>query len=645
MSDPSTEPPASAASPPLSPPSATPASAPASASNAAATTTSAAGTGARPAPARKGSRVGLVLLLLILLVPLGLCAPLCLFSGPPRVPAGTVLELDLEAPLDESGAAGPIPFVPAEGRSLLDVLLALEKARTDPHVKGLVARVGSGQSLATVQELREALAAFRASGKPAVAWAESFGEMTPGVSGYVLATAFDEIWLQPSGDVGLSGLFGEAMFLRGALDKLGVEPQMSGRKEYKNAVNQYTETTFTPPHKASMEALLQSLTAQIVDDLATSRPKLGDKAAVKALLEGGPLSAQQALDQGLVDKLGYKDEVLASLEARFGDDSHLLWLHRYGERAGLAHADEGPGDVVALIVAKGTVTRGRNRIDPLSGGESFGSDTIATAIRQAAGDDDVKVILLRVDSPGGSYVASDTIWRAVEQAKATGKKVVASMGDLAASGGYFVSMGADTVVASRATVTGSIGVFAGKLVTAGLWDKLGVSFEAVAASPAVDPSFFSNDVAYSPAARRHLEQMLDRIYLDFTTKAAAGRKMSWERLEPLAHGRIWTGADAKEQGLVDETGGFLRALEAARALGGIAPDAPLRLRRFPEEKPPLEQLLAALQGETGDNSEDVDSASVVVHSPAVARAARTFADLAGAVDAAVLEAPAWSIAP
>lgn len=587
--------------------------------------------------------------MLLLLLPLGLCAPFCLFAGPPSVEPGTVLEIDLEVPLDEVGTGGPVPFLPAEGRTLMDVLLALEKAKTDPHVKGLVARVGSGQSLATVQELREALASFRASGKPAIAWAESFGEMSPGVSGYVLATAFDEIWLQPSGDVGLSGLFGETVFMRGALDKLGIEPQMSGRKEYKNAVNQFTETTFTPAHKEAMERLLQSYTEQIVDDLVASRPKLGDEAAVRALLEGGPLSAKQALEKGLVDKLGYKDEVTASVKERLGgrdvgNDVHRLWVHRYGERAGLAYEDKGPGDVVALIVAKGTVTRGKNSVDPLSGGQSFGSDTISAAIRQAAADDDVKVILLRVDSPGGSYVASDTVWRAVEQAKAKGKKVVASMGDLAASGGYFVSMGADRVVAERATLTGSIGVYAGKLVTAGLWEKLGVGFEAVAASPDVDPSYFSNDVGYSPAARKHLEETLDRIYLDFTTKAAAGRKLPYEQLEPLAHGRVWTGADAKERGLVDDTGGFLRAVEVARELAGIAKDAPLRLRRFPEEKPPLAQLMAALQGEPGENSDDVQSASVV-KSPAVARAASTFAELAGAMDAAVLQTPAWRIAP
>jgi protease-4 len=593
---------------------------------------------APPAPAKK-SRAGLWLLLVVVLLPVAMCTPLCFISGKPSVTAKTILEIDLEDALDESGADGPIPFLPNEGKTLLDVLRGLEKAKSDPNVVGLVARVGSGQSLSTVQELREALAAFRASGKPAIAYSEGFGEMSPGVSGYVLATAFDEIWLQPSGDVGLTGLFGEAMFMRGALDKLGVVPEVSGRKEYKNAVNQYTETTFTPAHREAMEALLKSLEDQIVDDLAASRPKLGDKSAVRALLEGGPLSAQEALEKGLVDKLGYKDEVIAALEQRFGKDAKRLWVQRYVERAGKAYDDEGPGSVVALIVAKGTVTRGHNSVDPLGGGESFGSDTIAAAVRAAADDDEVKVILLRVDSPGGSYVASDTIWRAIQQAKAKGKKVVASMGDLAASGGYFVSMGADRIVADRATITGSIGVFAGKLVTAGAWEKIGVNYESVQASPDVDPSFFSNDVPYSERAKKHLEATLDRIYLDFTSKAAQGRNMKLDVLEPLAHGRIWTGSDAKERGLVDDNGGFLRAVEVAREVGGIGASDALRLRPFPREKRPLQQAIAALRGEPGENSDDVEAMTPSIDSPAAKAALRAAGDLQAAVDGAVLKLP------
>lgn len=610
------------------------------------------------APPKKASRAGLIGFIIVVLVPLAMCAPLCLMQAPEGVDDVTLLELDLEQPLDEMGLDGaPVPFLPSQGATLMDVLRAIEKAKTDPKVKGLVARVGTGNSLSTIQELREALASFKASGKLTIAYSEGFGEMAPGVGGYTMATAFDEIWLQPSGDVMLTGLFGEGAFFRGALDKAGVEAQISGRKEYKNAVNQYTETTFTGPHREAMERLLTSYEEQIVDDIAASRgAKLaggngGDaKAAARALLLGGPLSSKEALEKGLVDHLGYKDEVFAAAKERVKgagsvDDVKLLWVQRYGERAGYAWADEGTAPVVALVVAKGAVTRGKNGFDPLSGSQSFGSDTTSAAIRAAAGDDDVKVILLRVDSPGGSYVASDTIHRAIEQAKAKGKKVVVSMGDLAASGGYFVAMNADTVVASRATITGSIGVFAGKFVTTGLFEKVGVTFEPISSSSLVDPSLYSNDMPYSEGAQKHLDAMLDRIYLDFTTKAAAGRKMPYEKLEPLAHGRVWTGADAKERGLVDELGGFVHAVRIAATAAG-ATDGNVRLRSFPRAKEPFEEVLAALRGEPGENSDDVSGASTMqLRSPALG-AVRALAGVAAEeLDGAVLRARVPRVMP
>lgn len=615
------------------------------------------------APPKKASRAGLIALVVVVLVPIAMCAPLCLMQSPKGVDDVTLLEIDLEQALDEVGQDGtPIPFLPPQGATLMDVLRAIEKAKTDPKVKGIVARVGTGNSLSTIQELREALASFKESGKITVAYSEGFGEMAPGVGGYTMATAFDEIWLQPSGDLMLTGLFGEGAFFRGALDKAGVEPQISGRKEYKNAVNQFTETTFTPPHREAMERLLTSYEEQLVDDIAASRGTKvagangangsGDaKSAVRALLLGGPLSSKEALEKGLIDHVGYKDEVLAATRERVkgtgkADDVKLLWVQRYGDRAGLAWADEGAAPVVALVVAKGAVTRGKNGFDPLSGSQSFGSDNTCAAIRAAAADDDVKVILLRVDSPGGSYVASDTIHRAIEQAKGKGKKVVVSMGDLAASGGYFVSMNADTIVASRATITGSIGVFAGKFVTTGLWEKVGVTFEPITSSSPVDPSLYSNDMPYSEGAQKHLDAMLDRIYLDFTTKAAAGRKMPYEKLEPLAHGRVWTGADAKERGLVDELGGFLVAVKASAKAAG-ATDGTVRLRAFPRAKEPFEEILAAVRGESGDNSDDVSGASArtQLRSPAI-DAVRALAGVASdELDGAVLRARVPQVMP
>ena len=590
-----------------------------------------------PRPARdKRSRAGLIVLLLLLLFPLALCAPLCFVSMPAQVSSGTVLELDLEQPLDEGGA--PAAILGGQGRTVLDALLALRAAAHDDDVVALIARVGgSGPGLATSQELREAIAEFRAAGKPAIAFAESFGEMSPGTSGYSLATAFDEIWLQPSGELNLTRAAGEAMFLRGAFDKAGIEPQISQRKEFKNAANQYMETGLTDAHREAMTALLQSLERQIIDDIAQGRPKLGGAERVALLLAGGPLSAQAALETGLVDQLGYKDEVTAALQKRLVQSGALqgdarprfLWLHKYAERASLP-TNAGVGKAVALIVAHGPVVRGRSSVDPLSGESSFGSDTVSAALRAATEDEDVAAILLRVDSPGGSYVASDTIWREVGRARQSGKPVIVSMGDLAASGGYFVAMGADRVFASRATLTGSIGVFGGKVVTAGMWDKTGIAFETVTSHSEVDPSFFSTDMPYSERARAWLDGELDRIYGDFTRKAAEGRKMPLEKLEPLAHGRVWSGADAKERGLVDELGGFLGALDAAVAAGKLDPDK-LVLREYPRRRPPLEQILAALSGNDGENSEDVESVAV---DPSAARGVRELAAVAAQLSGA-----------
>jgi protease-4 len=240
-----------------------------------------------------------------------------------------------------------------------------------------------------------------------------------------------------------------------------------------------------------------------------------------------------------------------------------------------------------------------------------------------------------VDSPGGSYVASDTIWRAVQLARQRGKPVVASMGDMAASGGYFVSMGADRIVAAPGTLTGSIGVYAGKYVSAAMWEKAGVNFELIGADSGVDASFYSTDVPYSDAARAALERELDRIYADFVQKAADGRKMPFDRLEPLAHGRVWTGRQAKERGLVDDTGGFMQALAAVRELAHI--DGPLRLVSVPAKKDPIAEVLAAIAGDDGESSEDVGHAAQLRAPRALAAAASAAARMP--TEAHVLSAP------
>lgn len=562
-----------------------------------------------PAPKQK-RRWGLGLLLLLLL-PVGLCTPLCVVAarGETAVPDVVVLELDLEAAVIEGRAAGSLLGGSGGRASSRDIVFALETAAADPRVKALYARIGgAGHGLATAMEVRDAVIAFKKSGKKTVAFSESFGELSPGTGGYFIATAFDEIWLQPAGAVSLSPLSGEAMFARDGLAKLGVEPAFAARKEYKNAVNTFTEQGLTAAHKEAMSTLLTSAQQVMVEAMARDRAVLGDAAAVTALLGNGPHTDDQALRLHLVDKLGYRDEALASVKAHAGggDDVKRLWLQKYLDREGSAYDDDldGTGPVVAVISAIGQIHRGASNSDPLSGTSTVGSDTIAGAIRQAVDDKDVKAILLRIDSPGGSVVASETIAHEVQRARAAGKPVIASMANVAGSGGYYIAMNADAIVAQPGTITGSIGVYAGKMITTKLWEQLGINYDTIAVGD-VDTSFFSTDEPYSEAARARLDGLVDGIYASFVTKVAAGRKKTFDEIEPVARGRIWSGADALPRGLVDQLGGWPVAIDAVRAALKLEANAPVRLRDLPAEKPPIAMLLAMLDGSAeGDNSDD-----------------------------------------
>src|SRR5262249_14198507 len=298
--------------------------------------------------------------------------------------------------------------------------------------------------------------------------------------------------------------------------------------------------------------LVASQFGQIVRGIAEARKLPEDQ--VRAIVDQAPLSAQQALDAHLVDGLAYRDEGHAKFESGGGTPTPLPLL-RYLGRAGPPPAR---GDVVALIHGVGTVQRGKSGVDPLSGDVSMGSDTVGSAFRSAVDDSDVRAILFRIDSPGGSYVASDTIWREVSRARAAGKPVVVSMGNVAASGGYFVAMPADRIVAQPGTITGSIGVFSGKMILPAFWEKLGVPWDEV--HTGTNATMWSSLSDFSPSERARFDAELDRVYDDFTSKAAEGRKLPKERVLEIAQGRVWTGEDALGIGLVDALGGYGEAM-------------------------------------------------------------------------------------
>jgi protease IV len=503
--------------------------------------------------------------------------------------APLILELDLTEGIAEEPPASPVAAVLTARRiRLADLLDGLHRASRDQRVKALVMKIGGRRiGLAMVQEIRRAVEEFRDAGKRTVAWAESFGEFSAGNVPYYLATAFDTIYLQPSGDLGLTGVAVEQFFLRGALDHLGVDFQVAKRHEYKSAAEQFTERGFSGPAREATQRLAASITSQLTDAIAERRGI--DPAEVRNLIDRGPFLATQAREAGLVDELGYRDEVYGRVRRYVGPSAIVQGLGRYQRtRAFAARARKLPSPKqrhVALIYATGAIRRGRSGRGPLQGGGGMGSDTISAALRAAAADDAARAIVLRVNSPGGSYVASDTIWREVVRARNAGKPVVVSMGDVAASGGYFISMAADAIIAQPGTVTGSIGVLSGKPVLSDLLGRAGVTTDSVAEG--AHSEMFKATRPFTEDEWTLVNDWLDHIYADFTGKVAAGRRMPGDRVHELARGRVWTGADAVANGLVDELGGLDRAAAIARRRAGLPAAAPVRVYPRPA---PLERL-------------------------------------------------------
>jgi protease-4 len=508
-----------------------------------------------------------------------------------RRTAPLILELDLSDGIAEEPPTDPLSALAAMRRPrLADVLDGLRRARTDDRVRALVAKVGGQRmGLAQVQELRTAISAFAGAGKLAVAWAETFGDFSPGNVPYYLATAFDRIYLQPSGDLGLTGISVQNWFYRGALDKLGVEFQVGKREEYKSAAERFTEQGYSGPAREALQRMAASIVEQITEAIAQRLEISG--VAARELIDSGPFMASEALDARLVDALGYRDEVYAAVRNEAGPDAQLLFLGRYHRARVFAERTRTlpkPGaDTVALIYASGPIRRGRSARGPLLRGP-MGSDTLSAALRGATADHRVKAIVLRVNSPGGSYVASDTIWRETVRAKEAGKTVVVSMGEVAASGGYFIAMAADTIIAQPGTITGSIGVLSGKPVLGQALQRAGVTSDAVTEGAHAD--MFTASRPFREDEWAKINTWLDRIYADFTGKVAAGRGLTEEQVHDVARGRVWTGADATGIGLVDSLGGLDAALDVARDKAALPDSAPVRI--YPRSHP-LDRLRPA----------------------------------------------------
>jgi protease IV len=525
-----------------------------------------------------GKRRAIVIVVIVLFV-------ICFFwatSKGPRLMSNSVLVIDAAGAIEEQR---PVDFFSALSGGkvpvLHDYLDAIDQARNDSHITGLVVRIGSLQTgWGKLEEIRSHLINFRKSGKPEICYLGHDGIGNPE---YYLASACDKIWLVPTDPVSVHGMMAEALFLRGTLDKLKVVPEFYHIAEYKTASNMFTEKKFTPQHKEEVETLLHSIYGQYLEDASKARNM--DRATFEALLNRGPLTAGEAVESKLVDRLAYWDQVQAFFKEK--NEWNPVSLARYRT---FLRPHRGPE--VAVVYATGLIVSGTSENTP-GGGFVMGGDSVAADLRQAREDSSIKAIVLRIDSGGGSAVASEVIRREVELAK--GKKpVVVSMSDVAASGGYWIAMDADKIVADANTITGSIGVLIGKFNISGLYSLLGISTDYVATSD--NATLYSDQQNFTPAQRANIEKSLNETYANFTKgvasgRSAAGRKMSPEDVDKIGKGRVWAGTRGKELGLVDEIGGIDRAIEVAKQLAHIPAGESVHIVRLPEERTFFQILL------------------------------------------------------
>ncbi|TRY18757.1 signal peptide peptidase SppA [Tessaracoccus rhinocerotis] len=514
-----------------------------------------------------------------------------------------VLELDLARGLVEVRPTNPLKALQSlNATTMTAVREHLHAAAKDSRVAGLVVHaVNPGQQISILDEVGQLVETFGES-KPTVAWAESFGELDNSLAAYKLATACHEIWLQPTGAVGIGGAELNIVLLKGLLNKVGVEPQFGQRKEYKSAADQFSADEVTDANREMMTRIGQSIVDDAVATIARRRNL--DVAAVWDAVNESPLTPEAALAADLVDHLGYRDQAYAAcLDAWSAQPEHLRFVSRWSPKPSLAAVRRKHGAKVAVVPLRGAIVTGRGGPGGM-GGEQVGSDVVDEHLRAVLRDDAVKAVVFEIDSPGGSAVASDFIRRAVLRVRESGRPVVARMGSVAASGGYYAAMGCTEIVAQPTTLTGSIGVLAGKMVTAGLYDRLGLKRESIRIGARAGMLSSSSEFTEEDWAK--LDESLDRIYADFTTFAAEDRGMAHEDLEKLARGRVWTGADAHERGLVDHLGGWRTAWERTCALADLDPD-----------KTPVERIghLGMLERLLPANSSEARSAAGVVGQP------------------------------
>ena len=539
---------------------------------------------------RRGLGLVLTILLLAIVVSLAAMVVLALLVGrEPAVASNSVLELRVEGDLADATSETLFDSVMSTRRPGVRAIVDnLRKAARDGRVSAVVVEPRGLTSAywARLQEVRDAITDFRKSGKKAVAYLEYGGDRE-----YFVATGCDRVYLLPTSPLDLSGLASYALFLRGTLDKIGAYPDYLHIGDYKTAPNQLTEKTFTPAHREMAESLNRDLFDQLVRGVAEGRKKTIDE--VRRMVDDGPFLAEDAVRLGLVDDLAYEDQIDGKLRPG---------ATRVARVKGEEYARVSPRSVglggrsrIAVVNAVGIINTGRSGIDPLNG-SVLGSDTLVEYIRKARQDRSIKAIVLHIDSPGGSTIASDVIWRELTLAK-TGpgaRPLVASMSDLAASGGYYIAVAAPDIVAEPGTLTGSIGIYGGKIVTGGTYEKLGMNIEAISSGKYAEMN--SPARPFSEAERAKLDEELRAFYDQFVEKVAAARHMKPEAVDAIAQGRVWTGRQAKDLGLVDALGGLDRAIALAKERAKIPAGEQVELVVYPPKRSLYDVLMSSLPG-------------------------------------------------
>lgn len=520
---------------------------------------------------KRGSYVLIIFLIFFFLFLVAIASFLYLeFGKPPTVKANSYLEINLSGEIQEKAYPDPLTSLFSGGKpfSIYDIWMNLRKAKVDNRIKTLVLRLGYLQcDWAKVEEIREMILDFRTSGKKAYAYIEEALDFD---KEYYLATACDKIILHPLGSLIINGIGGNTPFVKNALDKLGIKAEFEHVEEFKTAYNIFTEEGFTPAHKEMMESLYESIFSHYTKGIAEARGKSEEE--IRAIIDHAYYQGEKALESGLVDELLFADqleELLHQDEKKIHKISYETYLKTKPSSLGLNQ-----GKKVAIIYGIGPIHTGEG----LYG--TMGSTTVARWIKRIRTDSSIVAVVFRVDSPGGSAVASDIIWREVVLAKEK-KPFVVSMSDVAGSGGYWISMAAHKIVVQPQTFTGSIGVLSGKFNMEGLYEKIGITSEKLTYGKRAD--LFSTFRGLKPDEKELLKKEILWIYDRFITKVADGRNLSKEEVDRLGRGRVWTGSQAKDQGLADEIGGLTKALEIAKELAGIPPEEEVKLVVWPKK--------------------------------------------------------------